>query len=285
MSSTFSLAESASSDDDQYTQASNNGRAFYGVGQKGGKNGTAESTGPRGSHSAGPTSTIFPDARGRATSVGGAPNRSSPSYPQNQFLYPANTITVLWSFAHLEGTFETDDELVKPAEFNEVKRALLEGFGSGIGGGTLIERRTDGGWREWIFGSEDGTRAGATLEERKNYSMREKSVPTFSSPPSILGVDLVLEPGQSKSCELFAAIPRIALSLTTTFVDTFNIRIPADLPPSFRGKAIKFSYHFVVGTNRISLGTKISSGAAGDKQVGQVMRVPVRVYNHVGGES
>ena len=205
LSTTFSLAESASSDDDESGQDATD---FYGEGQKGlmGLGVMTEvtgPTGPRGSHSAGPASGSFPELGARSTSFGGTPtHRPSPSYPQNHFLYPTNTITVLWSFAHLEGTFETDDELVKPAEFNEVKRALLEGFGSGIGGGTLIERRTDGGWREWIWGSsEDGTRAGATLEERKSYSMREKSVPTFSSPPSILGVDIVLEPGESKSCK------------------------------------------------------------------------------------
>jgi hypothetical protein len=212
LSSTFSLAESASSDDEQYTQgAAKNERAFYskGVASPGSRNGSKDSTGPtgaRGSHSAGPASGSFDQSRERAASSGSIVNLNRAT-PGSQFLYPANTINVLWSFAHLEGTFETDDELVKPHEFNEVKRALLEGFGSGIGGGTLIERRTDGGWREWIWGSgEDGTRAGATLEERKNYSMREKSVPTFSSPPSILGVDLVLEPGESKSCELMCTV-------------------------------------------------------------------------------
>ena len=40
----------------------------------------------------------------------------------------------------------------------------------------------------------------ASLEERKEKAVKDKSVPIFSCPASILGVDLVLEPGESKSC-------------------------------------------------------------------------------------
>lgn len=69
--------------------------------------------------------------------------------------------------------------------------------------------------------------------------------------------------------------------------DTYSIRIPADLPPSFRGKSIKFNYHLVVGSNRVALGPAVPTEAprAGRTKgsVSRVMRVPLRVYNHVGG--
>ena len=72
--------------------------------------------------------------------------------------------------------------------------------------------------------------------------------------------------------------------------DTYTLRIPADLPPSFRGKAIKFNYHLVVGTHRILLSPSTAhhdAPRAGDAHgsVSRVMRVPLRVYNHVGGAS
>lgn len=67
---------------------------------------------------------------------------------------------------------------------------------------------------------------------------------------------------------------------------TFTIRIPADLPPSFRGKAIRFNYHLVVGTNRVPLGPNAAQLAYGrNPSISRVMRVPVRVYNHVGSTS
>lgn len=66
--------------------------------------------------------------------------------------------------------------------------------------------------------------------------------------------------------------------------DTFSIRVPADLPPSFRGKAIKFSYHLVVGTNRSQLGPMSPAVGSTKDSISRVMRVPVRMYNHVGSK-
>ena len=153
-----------------------------------------------------------PSATRRAASYGDRLRSASSLSASNPFLHPPNTIMLLWSFAHLEGTFEVDDGLIKAAEFVEVKKSLVAGFGSGLGGGTL---EADGagstGWKSWIWGGagkegektgvEKGKRAGATLEERKINTMRERTIPTFSSPPSILGVDLVLAPGESKTCK------------------------------------------------------------------------------------
>lgn len=201
---------------------------------------------------------------------------------------------VFWSYAHLEGTFEVEDELIKSAEFIEVKKSLLGGFGSALGGGTLEEPRPAKGWRDWLWGNaeeeeEQSKSVGATLEERKLNSLSEKTVPTFSSPPSILGVDLILEPGESKSCKFVSEIlipSRNKTDERSSLADTFSIRIPADLPPSFRGKAIRFSYHLVIGTNRTPTGTMTTVPARGisKESRSRVLRVPVRIYNHVGSE-
>ncbi|GAA5927422.1 hypothetical protein JCM1841_000467 [Sporobolomyces salmonicolor] len=283
----FSNLSLADSDDSDYDPNDSNthlpGNGFYGVGC----NDTMESVAQadyeaysRKPNSAGPHATQFSPlpspSRSLYTPQAGHERHRSISQgntlPRNSFLHPSNTIALLWAFAHLEGTFEVDETLIKPAEFLEVKRLLAGGTGGvGVGGGTLEESKKGGGWRSWLWSNEPmkeegDTRGAASLEERKEKAVKDRSIPTFSCPPSILGVDLVLEPGESKSY-------------------TFSIRIPADLPPSFRGKAIKFNYHLVVGSNRVSLGpTSLPAPAVGSAKnsVSRVMRVPVRVYNHVG---
>ncbi|GAA5986158.1 hypothetical protein JCM10908_006436 [Rhodotorula pacifica] len=240
-----------------------------------------------------------PPARGhernRSISYGNAPASDTPA-----LTHPPNTIVLLWAFAHLEGSFEVDESLIKPAEFLEVKRLLVGGTGGvGLGGGTLEERKTGGGWREWLgwggggggggggaasngaasarsrganaTASNDNLRGGASLEERKKKVIEERSVPILSCPPSILAVDLVLKPGESK-----------------TF--TFSLRVPADLPPSFRGKSIKFNYELVVGTNRTAVSPSmlvnpeqpLRPRSRGKASSSRVMKVPIRLYNHVG---
>ncbi|GEM10571.1 rgp1 family protein [Rhodotorula toruloides] len=296
--SSLTLASDSDSDNDA-DEANTSGNGFYGIG----RNDTMESVleakyshhatqqaGPLTNRLASAPSALFRPVqeRDRAISYG---HESEPT--SRSLLHPPNTLAVLWAFAHLEGTFEVDESLIKRAEFLEVKRLLAGGTGGvGVGGGTLEDRRTGGGWREWLGwgrgGASQGGSAGpgagdrmaaedprgaASLEERKDRAIKDRSVPTLSCPPSILAVDLVLQPGQSKS---FA----------------FSIRIPADLPPSFRGKAIKFNYHLVVGSNRISLGpislkhavddVRPVAKAQGKPSVSRVMRVPIRVYNHVG---
>ncbi|BGP42252.1 Golgi membrane exchange factor (Ric1p-Rgp1p) subunit [Rhodotorula kratochvilovae] len=223
-----------------------------------------------------------PPLNGRSPYGAPPPSRrffSAPPAPPAPTHEP-NTLSVLWAFAHLEGAFEVDESLIKPAEFVGIKRLLAGGQGGvGVGGGTLEERRAGGGWRSWLFGGgaggaaqgreDEGGEGAASLEERKKRAVEERAVPMLSCPPSILGVDVMLKPGESRSY-------------------TYTLRIPADLPPSFRGRAIKFNYHLVVGTHRVLLGP--SAALAGDApragrakgSVSRVMRVPLRVYNHVG---
>ncbi|GAA6046285.1 hypothetical protein NBRC10513_002275 [Rhodotorula toruloides] len=297
--SSLTLASDDSDSDYDADEANTSGNGFYGMGQNDTMESVLEAKYSRHAmQKAGPLTNRIASApsaflrpvqdRNRAISYGHEPEPSSPS-----LLHPPNTLAVLWAFAHLEGTFEVDESLIKPAEFLEVKRLLAGGTGGvGVGGGTLEDRRTGGGWREWLGwgrgGANQGGSAGpgagagmaaedprgaASLEERKDRAIKDRSVPTLSCPPCILAVDLVLQPGQSKSF-------------------TFSIRIPADLPPSFRGKAIKFNYYLVVGSNRISLGpislkhatddVRPVPKAQGKPSVSRVMRVPIRVYNHVG---
>ena len=117
-----------------------------------------------------------------------------------------------------------------------------------------------------------------SLEERRNRMMNDTSVPVFNSPPSILAVDLVLEPGDKRSCTSIASFEWCRADVQAPPKDTFTLRLPGDLPPSFRGKAISFTYNFMVGTNRVS-----ENGRGEYTQQSRLVRVPVRMYNHVSG--
>lgn len=224
--SSLTLASDDSDSDYDADEANTSGNGFYGMGQNDTMESVLEAKYSRHAmQKAGPLTNRIASApsaflrpvqdRNRAISYGHEPEPSSPS-----LLHPPNTLAVLWAFAHLEGTFEVDESLIKPAEFLEVKRLLAGGTGGvGVGGGTLEDRRTGGGWREWLGwgrgGANQGGSAGpgagagmaaedprgaASLEERKDRAIKDRSVPTLSCPPCILAVDLVLQPGQSKSC-------------------------------------------------------------------------------------
>jgi len=55
------------------------------------------------------------------------------------------------------------------------------------------------------------------------------------------------------------------------------------LPPTYKGRALQFSYELVVGTCRA--GPPISATRTRANSISRVMKVPIRVYNHVTGTS
>ncbi|KAF7296663.1 hypothetical protein HMN09_01075100 [Mycena chlorophos] len=84
----------------------------------------------------------------------------------------------------------------------------------------------------------------------------ETPLPTLDVPPEMLGVDVRLAPGEERSY-------------------TYTIALPAHLPPTFRGRTMRFSYELVVGVCRASGGSKTDAG------ISRIMKVPIRVYSHV----
>ncbi|KAF8551929.1 Rgp1-domain-containing protein [Imleria badia] len=93
----------------------------------------------------------------------------------------------------------------------------------------------------------------------------DEPLPTFGVQPAMLAVDLMLGPGESRTY-------------------TYTVSLPENLPPTFRGRALKFSYELVIGTCRASAsGMRSSSslGPTGANSISRVMKVPIRVYNHV----
>ncbi|EIM92050.1 Rgp1-domain-containing protein [Stereum hirsutum FP-91666 SS1] len=103
----------------------------------------------------------------------------------------------------------------------------------------------------------------------------ETALPVFEVRPAMLAVDLSLGPGESRSY-------------------TYTVALPSHLPPTFKGRSLKFSYELAVGTCRASTSSKPPSNASNSSLGGspsingststsssRVMKVPIRVYNHV----
>ena len=65
----------------------------------------------------------------------------------------------------------------------------------------------------------------------------------------------------------------------TLFLDTYLISLPQNLPPTFKGRALKFSYQFNVGVCRAS-----SSHPQAGSSTSRVMKIPIRIYNHTSGK-
>ncbi|GES77084.1 Rgp1-domain-containing protein [Rhizophagus clarus] len=151
--------------------------------------------------------------------------------------------TLLWGFVQIVGHFIIDNSLVKSIEFEPLKTKTMyrpasgSGAGGAVGGGTL-----------GIFSSNTLSHSSlADLQERAD----SKSIPVFSTPPSILFCDLHLAPGELRTY-------------------TYETRLPNDLPPSHRGKAIRFLYYLIIGTHR-----------GGMNHQSNVVQMPFRVFNYV----
>lgn len=202
---------------------------------------------------------------------------------------------VLWTFAQFGGQFQVDESLIKPGEFEQVKQRLAGLIGGGIatqlggqlghngptaiGGGELgapseglegEERKSSEGWGSYLrnvlssgAGSKNSSiapqhrRKGSTLLDTRQKTLSSRSIPILSNPPSMIAVDLELAPGQSRSY-------------------TFRVPLPPDLPPSYVGRAISFSYTLTLGTNRLSRNKR---GIV--EQKSRLVRIPMRVYNHI----
>ncbi|KAG0296138.1 hypothetical protein BGZ98_001095 [Dissophora globulifera] len=143
--------------------------------------------------------------------------------------------TLLWGSVQVVGQFMVDGSFIRQQGFESLKTKTMyrptgSSGGGAIGGGTL------------------GTVTSSDWRDRANAN---RLFPVFSTPPSILFVDLQLAPGESTSY-------------------TYQIELPAELPPSHRGKTIRFAYNLVLGVQRGSVHTPAKS-----------VQLPFRLYNNI----
>jgi hypothetical protein len=168
--------------------------------------------------------------------------------------------TLMMGYAQAAGTFMLDGSLVNQAPFEEIKRKALVS-GQGGGGVVGIERKKRESGLLGAFGfSNIGESLGGLLGGRELSSMKEmrsvanpRSMPLLGMPPSILFVDLQLAPGESKSF-------------------SYSFTLPKGLPPSHKGRAVKFSYQITIGIQR-------SASSSGQKICS--VDVPFRVFGTV----
>lgn len=137
--------------------------------------------------------------------------------------------------AQTMGHFTLEGSLVNGAPFEDVKRKGVQGGGGVIG----VERskRASGMFGAFSWGnigeSIGGLLGGDDMSSiaQMKAAASSKVVPLLSTPQSLLFVDLCLAPGESASYHYRFALPR-------------------GLPPTFRGRAIKVSYHISLGIQR-----------------------------------
>ncbi|CAO3611927.1 unnamed protein product [Cunninghamella blakesleeana] len=144
---------------------------------------------------------------------------------------------LLWGFAQVVGQFVVDPTLINNNEFAPLKhRTMYRPHGSGFGGG------------------------GGLWNGKTDPKIDTRTTPVFSTPPSILFVDLDLAPGETKKY-------------------SYKLKLPNDLPPSHRGKTIRFNYYLVIGTQRA--GNINQPRVNGIQPQGQIVQLRFRILNHV----
>ncbi|KAF2745780.1 Rgp1-domain-containing protein [Sporormia fimetaria CBS 119925] len=197
------------------------------------------------------------DHSARLLSKSFRPRTGSQLVPQAQANHPE---TLMMGYAQVMGTFTLDGSLVNQAPFEEVKRKGVVG-GQGGGGVVGVDRKTrDSGLFGALGWGNIGESLGGLLGSSEPSSIREmrgiansKTVPLITTPQSILFVDLKLAPGESRSY-------------------SYSFSLPKGLPPTYKGRSIKVTYHLTIGTQR--------PGSARDQQVRHV-DVPFRVFSSV----
>jgi hypothetical protein len=143
--------------------------------------------------------------------------------------------TLIMGYAQINGNFMIDEALIHASEFDEVKSKGVMGGKSG-GGVVGVDARRSASWTglgplsSFGFGSLFGGTQPSSLAEMRDRAT-SKTIPILLTPPSILFIDVRLLPGESRSF-------------------TYTFKIPRNLPPSHRGRALRISYSLVVTTQR-----------------------------------
>ncbi|KAJ3373476.1 hypothetical protein HDU91_006877 [Kappamyces sp. JEL0680] len=162
---------------------------------------------------------------------------SIPKIVEGVELQTFSKATIAWAFAQITGQFTIDSHYLKKEAFDGLRERVLyktpgqaSGTGSIYGGGSLARG--------------DPLAAGPNQQSQTNTAL-----PLYNTPPTILFCDLELGVGESKSFK-------------------YEILLPSILPPSHRGKVMRFTYKLLIGIQKDAL-TRVS----------QVVSIPFRFFN------
>ncbi|KAI8813823.1 Rgp1-domain-containing protein [Cladochytrium replicatum] len=189
---------------------------------------------------AGSRSNAFWGAPGSATAVVNETPKSTgfwaPSTPEKGLpTLPGRAEEITWAFAQMTGNFSIDGTFIKASAFEPLKnKVMYRPANMGVGG--------FGG------GGQLGNPSPHVSEKGSKNSVETRNLPVYTTPPTILFMDLKLQPGESRKFR-------------------YEISLPANLPPSHRGKVIRFTYKLVIGIQR---------GAMNQKT--QIIQLPFRLF-------
>lgn len=192
--------------------------------------------------------------------------RSSVTFARSQLSQA--TQGMLMGYAQLQGYFVVDKDLIDPNEFLHVKTqgvvvrlnggigyssqsgtGLLQGLTSGIG--SLLKLRDGEINSSSEILSQIPGRSSTPVMGLKGPD--NESFPVFSTPQSLLFVDLKLNPGESRSF-------------------SYSMELPKSLPPSCRAKSLSIHYNLVIGIQKLD--------TRGRPQPKTTL-IPFRVFPHV----
>ena len=162
----------------------------------------------------------------------------------------------MMGYTQIQGNFTIDEALINASEFDEVKMKGVMGGKSG-GGVIGVDARRSASWTGSLgtfgLGSLFSVTQPSSLAEMRDRAT-SKTIPILSTPPSILFVDIRLQPGESRSF-------------------SYTFRLPRNLPPSHRGRALRISYSLVITTQRPGISSQHLSTA----------EIPFRLFSHLDG--
>ncbi|OZJ05190.1 hypothetical protein BZG36_02424 [Bifiguratus adelaidae] len=157
---------------------------------------------------------------------------SAPSLPRKTELLYLATVQFI-------GYFVVDETMINGSEFDSIRNRTLRSQPNKAASSSLSGSF---GFFRGRLGSPSGDPA------------TRRNIPIVSTIPTILFVDLQLQPDEKKSY-------------------TYKLHLPNDLPPTHRGKAIRFHYNLVLTIQWGLSPNQIRS-----------TNLPVRIFNHVSSD-
>ncbi len=161
----------------------------------------------------------------------------SPSF-NNVMKFRGNaTESLLMGNVQLFGYLTVNDEIMDEEEFNIVrKRSIIGGKLGGIHG--LDVSAKSGGLFNGITSGIGSFFSGDDTHQYANTTamLRDRAIPIFSTPQSLMFGELMLQPGEVKSY-------------------LYSCELPKDLPPSYKGKSFRIIYHIVIVIQKSGIGS------------------------------
>ena len=127
----------------------------------------------------------------------------------------------------------------------------------------------------------------------------DDALPTLEMQSSMLAVDLTLAAGESRSCTWSSCPPARPDKQLPPRSNSYSVALLSNLPPTFKGRAMRFSCQLIVGACWASSPFTPASPSAifpssplstpglfseSERRQSRVMQVPIRVHNYVADE-